>query len=81
MLIWTNYQTLQVVIEVAKAPSYNEMFIPMTFEYMVNVLKFCTPKFLAKTKWHMQTTKTKIRVLLQELSVLGLHCMPFDEVF
>ena len=40
-------------------------------QYMVNVLKFCSPKWL--TKWHMQTVQTQIRLLLKELSDQGLH--------
>ena len=44
---------------------------------MVNVLNFKTPKFL--TKWHMQTVYTPIRLLLQEHSDQGLHCLPFWE--
>ena len=42
---------------------------------MINVLKFCTPKFLIKRS--MQPVQTQIRLLLKEQSDLGLHCLPF----
>ena len=42
----------------------------------VNVLKFCTLKWL--TKWCMQTVQTQIRLLLKEQSDQGLHCLPFN---
>ena len=49
-------------------------FCEVDFRSMVNVLKFCTAKFL--TKWHMQTVQTQIRLLLQEQSYQGLFCLP-----
>ena len=40
----------------------------------VNILEFCTLKFLIKLL--MQTVLTQIRLLLKEQSDLGLHCLP-----
>ena len=44
----------------------------------VNILQFCTPKFLIV--WHMQTVQTQIRLLLREQSDQGLHCLPIHYV-
>ena len=55
--------------------------------YMINVLKFRTPRCL--TKWHMQTVQTQIRLLhmqtvqtqirllQREQSDQGIHYLPF----
>ena len=44
-----------------------------------SVLKFHPPLFLAK--WCMQKVQIQIRLLLKELSDLGLHCLPFHRIF
>ena len=58
-------------------PKYLNTLTP--YYTTVNVLKFRTPKCL--TKWHMQTVKTQIRLLLREQSNHGLHCLHFHLVF
>ena len=45
----------------------------------VNIQKLRTQKFL--TKWPMQTVQTQIRLLLQDQSKQGPHCLPFRFVF
>ena len=41
----------------------------------VNILKFCTPKFIIN--WHMQTMQTQIRLLLKEHSDQDQHSTLF----
>ena len=55
-----------------KDPGRSSIFEPCV---TVNLLKFCTPKFL--TKWLMQTGQTQIRQFHKEQSDLGLLCLPF----
>ena len=51
----------------------NLIFRPFPLSYPNNVLR--APHFL--TKCHMQTVQTQIRLLLQEQSDQGLHCLLF----
>ena len=57
-----------------RARSHSRLCSPLIHS-TVNVLKFCTSKCL--TKWHMQIVQTQIRLLFQEQSDQGLHCLPF----
>ena len=63
------------VLQIKWLPKWLFFSIKTYIVGQVNVLKFCTPKFL--TKWHMQRMQIQIRQLLKEQSDQGLHCLPF----